>query len=186
MMLDLINNVPACETLSNITNSSKSRKLLVNFPVEDNGKCYGYIEILITCAVGINNNKEIIIASPCMVIQTMDHSEKVDTYIKRGYIVAMDKFESEGSLSEQKICLGSELEKRQLLVKLTLHKFIAWSHQVDTVINSKTVYHKPLQSINRILEIVKVVVCMGYHFMNNIRATEIKPENIHHDVHTPK
>ena len=40
-------------------------------------------------------------------------------YPKRDNIVALDKWESEESTSEQKICLGWELDKIQLLVKLT-------------------------------------------------------------------
>ena len=50
--------MPACENFNHDITFAKSQKLLVNFPVEDNGKCDVYINDLITCAVDIKNNLE--------------------------------------------------------------------------------------------------------------------------------
>ena len=44
----------ACETLNIDIPFSKSKKLLGNFPVENNRKCDGYINNLITCALDRN------------------------------------------------------------------------------------------------------------------------------------
>ena len=74
MQSDFFNNMPVCETLNHDIPFVKSQKILVKFPVEDHGKFYGYINNLITFAVYINNNLEIIITAPFMVIHAMNHS----------------------------------------------------------------------------------------------------------------
>ena len=79
----------------------------------------------ITCTVDINNNLEIIMVAPCMVIQKIDHSAKGNTYIKRDNIMVLYKCEYEGSPPEQKICMVWELYICLLLIKFSLHKLIA-------------------------------------------------------------
>ena len=48
--------VSLSEKLYHTTPFSKARKLLVNFPVGDNGNCDSYINYSITCAVNIYNS----------------------------------------------------------------------------------------------------------------------------------
>ena len=99
LRLDFVNNVPACETLIYDTTFKKARKLLSNFPVEDNGNYYGYIENLIKYVVYIDKSLEIVIADPCIGINAMDHSEKGHPYLKRDDNMALDKCKAEVSSS---------------------------------------------------------------------------------------
>ena len=94
---DFVMNVPSYETLNHDTPFEKVRKLLVNLLVEDNGECDGYIRNLIPSVMYINNNLEITISEMCTMIHIMSHLEKVDTYLKRDDIVALDKCEAGGS-----------------------------------------------------------------------------------------
>ena len=80
-----------------------------------------------------------------MMIHTMEHYEKGNTFLKRGDILSLDKFKAWVSLQEQNIFLGWYISTRQIAVKLPLHKCIACSYQVDTVINRNTVGFKLLQ-----------------------------------------
>ena len=72
--------MPVCETLNRGIPFTKLRKLWANFPVEDNGKCSGFLDNLIAYVFDINKNSERIIAAPCVVIHAMVHSKKGDTY----------------------------------------------------------------------------------------------------------
>ena len=54
------------------------------------------------------------------------------------------------------------------------------------MINSNTLGNKLIQSIAGRLYSVTLVIHMGSHFMNNIRALEIKPGKTHNAVQIPK
>ena len=75
----------------------------------------------------------------------MNHSEKCNALIKRDDIMALEKCESEGSPSEQKICLGWVINSPQTLVKFTFHKFIACLSQGNKVMIINVVCFKQLQ-----------------------------------------
>jgi hypothetical protein len=57
-----------------------------------------------------------------------------------------------------------------------------WISQVDTFITCKTAKYKDLQSVLGRLENVTILVRMGAHFLNNIRALEIRASASKHTV----
>ena len=64
LRLDFQNNIMAQKTLSRDIAFTKEQKLVVNLPVEDNGKCDVYINDFITCSADINDNTKINIVAP--------------------------------------------------------------------------------------------------------------------------
>ena len=84
-----VNNVSVCETLNDEIHYKEAQKILINLAVGDNGKCDGYIDDLIICAVDIDKNLGIIIVAPCTVIKEVYHSAKGDEFIKKNNIVAL-------------------------------------------------------------------------------------------------
>jgi hypothetical protein len=135
-----------------------------------------------TCAVDIGNNLARIVAAPCTIIHALAHDSEGATVIPRDDMVALDKCEAEGAASEECICLGWSLNTRSLLVSLPSHKVKAWISQVETFIKNKTTSYKDLQSVLGRLENVTILVRMGAHFLNNIRALEIRASASKHTV----
>ena len=180
---NFIKHVPPPEQLEDDdTPFAQARSLSVTLPVEDEGKCDGYIDDLMTCAVDIGNNLARIVAAPCTIIHALAHDSEGDTVIPRDDMVALDKCEAEGAASEERICLGWSLNTRSLLVSLPSHKVKAWISQVETFIKNKTASYKDLQSVLGRLENVTILVRMGAHFLNNIRALEIRASASKHTV----
>ena len=78
-------------------------------------------------------------------------------------IIATDKMIAEGAAEEKKICLGWLLDTRRLLVSLPDHKTIAWTAQIDTILNQQTVSEKELSSIlGRLENVAQVLVTLGH------------------------
>ena len=70
---------------------------------------------------------------------------------------------AEGAAEEKKICLGWLLDTRRLLVSLPDHKTIAWTAQIDTILNQQTVSEKELSSIlGRLENVAQVLVTLGH------------------------
>lgn len=61
-----------------------------------------------------------------------------------------------------------------MLVTLPLHKFLAWSTQVESFITRKSANADDLKSVLGRLENVAVMIPMFGHFLNNIRQLEIR------------
>ena len=57
-------------------------------------------------------------------------------------MVEMEKAKAEGAAEEIKIVLGWILDTKRLLVSLPEHKYIAWTSQIDELLNQKTVSNK--------------------------------------------
>ena len=62
----------------------------------------------------------------------------------------------------------------KLLVALPQHKFIAWSSQVQYFIDRKTAKPEELRSVLGRMENLATIIPMFGHFLNNVRALEIK------------
>ena len=152
----------------------QARDLMVDIPIDVQGKCDSFIDDFITCAVDVGNNKERIMAAPSTVIHAMANSFTGDTHVDRDDILEEEKAIAEGAAEEIKTCLGLILDTRRLLVKLPHHKFTAWSSDLRKYIGRKTIGHADLKSlIGKLENVITVLKIMG-HFMNNLYALEIK------------
>ena len=135
---------------------------------------YVFIDDFIGVTVDIGNNKERLKLAPGTVVHAVANvtDDKMD--VKRDNLIARDKCEAEGAITEERICLGWNLHTRSLLVKLPIHKYIAWSEDVQKVIDRKSISHADLLSLIGKLENVITMVKMMGHFMNNFYSLEEK------------
>jgi hypothetical protein len=119
-------------------------------------------------------------AAPCAVIHAVAHNAK-ETHIKRQNLISDEKNAAEGAPEEIKVCLGWQINTRELLVSLPSHKYHAWNSQIEKVIQAKSVKYKTLESILGRLENVAIIVKMFGHFLNNISSIQIKASTSKHN-----
>ena len=142
----------------------------------DYGKADVYVDDTITIEVDKGNLRRITRAPITVMHAVVDRASYDSTSIKRKDIVADDKMEAEGAAKEQKICLGWLLNTRELSVKLSTHKAIAWTSQIDKALGSSTVSNKELQSIlGRLENVAQIMISLG-HFLGNIRFMQMLAE----------
>ena len=106
-------------------------------------------------------------------MHAISHNNNGETFIPRQNFIADDKNEAEGAPEEKKIVLGWELNSRQLLVSLPIHKYKAWSSQVSSFVTRKSASSEDLHSVLGRLENIAIIIPMFGHFLNNIRHLEI-------------
>ena len=120
-------------------------------------------------------------AAPCTVIHAVAHLAEDKTFVQRQDLISDEINEAEGAPEEIKICLGWQLNTRTLLIRLLLHKYIAWDSQLLQIIKAKTVGYKTIESIMGRLENVAIIVAMLGHFLNNIWSIQIKASKSQHN-----
>ena len=205
MLADLINDLLTCKTWDHTIVKSdyttkippavdldpsipfaQARELIVDLPIEDEGKTDVFIDDLISVAVDINNNLDRIRTAPCTVLHAIAHSSSHPTHLKRDNLIADDKNDAEGAPEERKICLGWLLDTRKLTVSLPTHKYKAWSTQITDMLDQKTVSEKLLASVLGRLENVATIIVMMGHFLSNIRGLQIQANHRQHNVRLSK
>ena len=149
----------------------------------DKGKADVYVDDIITIAVDNDENLKRITRAPITVMHAVaDNSIFKDDTIQRKNIVAEDKMKAEGAAGEQKICLGWLIDTRSLAVRLPSHKVIAWTSQIDKLLESISVSNKELQSIlGRLGNIAQIMTPLG-HFLGNIRYMQIVAKRKSHNI----
>ena len=170
----LSNFVPPDEEMDEDIPFASAESLAVPVPTEDKGSFDVFIDDFIGITVDIGQNKERLKLAPGTVIHAVSNLSDDDLGVKRDLFIARDKCETEGAIAEERICLGWNLNTRELLVKLPNHKFIAWTGDLDKLLTRKSISHADLLSLIGKLENVITVVKMMGHFMNNLYSLEEK------------
>jgi len=161
---------------------AQARSLSVELPDEDWGKADVYVDDIISIAVDINDNLDRVIKAPITVIQAVAHRANCTGGIERDPMVEKKKTEIEGPAEELKICLGWIIDTRRLLVSLPHHKYIAWTSQIDNILQNKTVSNTTLMSIlGRLENVAQVLIILG-HFLSNIRSLQMIAERKNHNI----
>ena len=170
----LSNFIPPDEEMDPSIPFGTADDLAVPVPVKDKGSFDVFIDDFIGVTVDIGRNKNRLKMAPGTIIQAVSNTSDDDLGVKRDHFIARDKCEAEGAIAEERICLGWILDTRRLEIRLPTHKFIAWSCDIDKLLNHKTISHKDLLSLIGKLEHVITVIKMMGHFMNNLYSLEEK------------
>jgi len=150
-----VKHIPLPEPLAEDISFAQERDMCVDLPIEDNGKCDGYIDNLISVCVDIANNLQRLTAGPCTIIHAMAHAATDgETFLARYNMVPM-------------------------------HKCTAWSTLVNTFIVRSSTKYEGLSSVIGCLENITIMFKWGAHFLNNFRALEIKANAMKHVVKIP-
>jgi hypothetical protein len=93
-----------------------------------------------------------------------------DEPIPRHPMASEDKFEAEAGATESKMVLGWLLNYRRLLINLPDNKFVAWTKELQLMIDQKKAEAKHLeQNIGRMIHVGQILPEI-YHFLNRLRC----------------
>eukprot|EP00956_Cyclotella_meneghiniana_P041802 scaffold240189_cov13-Cyclotella_meneghiniana.AAC.1 len=69
-----------------------------------------------------------------------------------------DKFKAEAGATEIKMVLGWLCDYRRLMVSLPFNKFVAWTNELQAIIDSKKAEAKQLeQNIGRLIHVAQIL-----------------------------
>ena len=136
----LAESVPTEKYLDEKIPYHAAREMSVNIKPHRNGKADVYVDDIITVAVNRNDNLHRIVRAPITVIHAVvDNANIKSNWVRRKDMITDDKMETEGAAEEEKICLGWILNTRSLLVRLPVHKSIAWKSQIQSLLSKNSV-----------------------------------------------
>ena len=174
-------DIPEPITLSDSIKFAQARSMSVQVPLDVCGKADVFIDDVISCCVDINNNLDRLYKAPCTVIDAVAREGK-SSGVQRDPMIEKSKLIAEGAAEETKIILGWLIDTRRLKISLPKHKFIAWTNQIESILNSKTVSNKTLLSIlGRLENVAQILIILG-HFLSNIRHLQIIAEHRGHNI----
>ena len=179
---DYCNKIPSLKTLDEGIPFGMTRELSVDIPMSIHGKADVYIDNIITVAVDMNDNVKRISKAPCTTIIHAVADKSISSPLPCDNMIADNKTFTKGASEEIKICLGWEINTRELKISLPLHKYKAWDSQIEEAIKFKSVKLKTLESIIGRLENVAQIMPMLGHFLNNIRFMQSKASSKKHNV----
>ena len=151
---------------------AKARELVVNLPVNSTGYADVFIDDTFAVSVdlpGTDNIKRLERATLLAlhtVARPLDESEP----IPRHEMAARNKFEAEAGAEEVKMILGWMVNFRTLTMSLPDNKFIAWSDSIKSIMESRTVKAKELETnIGRLVHVSQILPEIN-HFLNGFRS----------------
>jgi hypothetical protein len=92
-------------------------------------------------------------------------------------MVAEDKLTAEGGLAETKVILGWHFNFRTLTVSLPEHKYIAWSGEINSMLDRGRTTKKALESTIGRLGHVGFVIPWVFHFLSRLRTLLGRAQN---------
>ena len=124
-----------------------ANKLAVTKALKDKGYFDIYINNFIWVVVYIGGNKAYLKAAPGTVIHSIFHCTYNPKHVKRDNMIAKDKFQAEGAISEEHIYLWLILNTRKILIQLPMHKCIASIGYLDSFFDHSSSSHKDILSL---------------------------------------
>ena len=143
---DVIKDIPPPIPLPDNIPFSQAKPMRVELPDEDFGKADVFLDDIISCIVDKGDNLDRITKAPSTIIEATARQGST-MGVKRDPMIEPEKAKAEGPAEEVKIILGWTIDTRRLLISLPKHKFIGWTSQIDSVLDSKTVSNKTLMSV---------------------------------------
>ncbi len=148
------------------------RELIVDIPVNPRGKADVYIDDTTGLTVDIPGSKNVerMAAAIPLAIEVAARPNDPNETIPHEKMVAEDKLKVEGGMLETKVILGWLFNFRSLTVSLPEHKYIAWSREINAMIQSKRTTKKQLESTIGRLGHVGYIIPWVYHYLSRLRT----------------
>jgi hypothetical protein len=165
-------DIPPQQSLDEDIPFAEGRELIVDIPIDPRGYADVYIDDTTGLTVDLpgSRNAERMEAAIPLAIEVAARPNDVNEPIPREKMVAEDKLKAEGGLSETKIILGWLFNFRTLTVSLPEHKYIAWSREINQMINSRRTTKKQLESTIGRLGHVGYIIPWVYHYLSRLRT----------------
>ena len=163
--------IPPTEILDDDIPFAQAKEQIIDVPLHRYGKCDEFLDDVVTTGVDHCEETRIrLMGAAPLAIYTVSRDIDVKEPITRDDMITEDKMLAEGALAKLKIILGWLYNTRRLLVSLPGHKHIAWSRQIQQVIDARIVAYKELDTIVGRLTHAACIIPMAGHFLSRIRA----------------
>ena len=143
---------------------------IVEIPAEDHGKADLYIDdqatVLPDLGWNLQRGKSAAALSAHLTARPLDKNE----HIERDDFLATKKLIAEAGLAEDMTLLGWDFDTRRLVISLPHNKFVAWTRDIDTIIESGKTSFKDVEALLGRLNHAGHVIPLSRHFLSRIRA----------------
>ena len=150
----------------------QARELAIEVPVSDVGSTDVYIDDLFGFAADLpgTDNVRRLERACLLILHALARPKHPNEPIPRHPMASEDKFKAEAGATELKMVLGWLCDYRRLIVSLPHNKFVAWTNELQAIIDSKKAEAKQLeQNIGRLIHVAQILPEI-YHFLNRLRC----------------
>ena len=163
--------LPKPEKLDPSIPFEKAKRLLVPVPNRETF-IEGYVDDGIGACVNVNDNLNRLQNAIPLATETVFRPLTPTEKVKRNDQINDTKLQGEGKPSEVKIVLGWEINTRGFCIHLPVHKYIAWSGDIQKIIKSGETTHDIQKKINGRLTHAAYIYKTGRYFLNRLRELD--------------
>jgi hypothetical protein len=160
---------------------AQARPALVVPNVPESGTVDGFIDDIFSANVINDNNDRAdrLAQAVLLAIEILGRPNSDREPLLRDLLLSLEKAAAEGTPNELLIVLGWLLNTRLLLISLPFDKYIAWCQDIDDILSPPTtkkgrVDKDQMESLEGRLQNACIVIPLGNHFMNRIRAAKCR------------
>ena len=149
---------------------AKAREMIVQLPGSDNdGAVEPYIDDIITAMLDTPLNRQRIAAATLLAIHSISRPVSDDEPLPRDDMASIKKLLAEGTPAEVACLLGWDADTRRLLLSLPHDKFLAWSKDMQRLLQHGKATRAELDTLVGRLNHVGYIIPAARHFLSRIR-----------------
>ena len=161
--------VPLPDFLPEPIRYAKAQPMAVEVPTRSLGRGDCYLDDIIKVYVGIKSAILKHAASAPLAMFVSMRPLATDEPVPRKETLSLPKLKAEGTPSEMMIVLGWWLDTRRLLLRLPNDKFVAYSKEVEEILDAGKINGKDLEHIIGVFVHTSYAVPLSRHFLDNFR-----------------
>eukprot|EP00979_Chaetoceros_neogracilis_P013087 scaffold3660_cov246-Chaetoceros_neogracile.AAC.3 len=170
-------NIPKPEILDDDLPLKPARSLIVDIPLESNGKVDLYIDDGISISIDTPMHRKRLEAALPLAIFIVARQNCPEEPLPRDDMLTLHKMIAEGSCAEKKIILGWLFNTRAFIVQLPRSKFIVWNSQIVQILEDGQVKKAELHELIGRLNHSACIMPLARHFLNRMRFLLSKMHN---------
>ena len=150
---------------------AQARPTSVQVPVQATGRTDAFIDDLIRVFLDTKQGRE---REPHAVplavhVTSRPHAGKEEP-VPRRPILSVEKLIAEGTPAEVQVVLGWDLDTRRLLILLPHDKYVAWSSDLETIVESGRVTFGELETLLGRLNHAGYIIPLSRHFLGRLQS----------------
>ena len=161
--------IPPPQPLPDSIPFKEAKPLFVQLPPNDRGVADVYIDDMLTIAPDLPGNIERLNAAGPLAVHIFARPPATDETLPREPMLAKNKLSAEGGLSEVRTILGWVYNTRDLTISLPRNKYIAWSAQIQQILEAGSILPSELDTLIGRLNHTASINTMYRHFLGRLR-----------------
>jgi hypothetical protein len=171
------NKIPEPILLDDSIPYAPAEELDVNLDGDENGRIDDFIDDGMVVIPDIGDNRARASGALLLAIHILCRPLSTDEPIDRDDPLSLSKLSEDGTLSEIFTMLGWRVNLRSLRISLPRDKYIAWSNDLNEVIQSKKVSFEDLDTMIGRLNHASQALPLARYFLNRTRNAALRNHN---------